>query len=75
MQGLRVNVWYVPRDKLPEEYLVAVTALYYNQSTWDTYGTNAVEQMHYVGLMREKKAAALALGYAGPKSWDCWQDH
>jgi hypothetical protein len=71
----RVDLRYVLWDELSEEQQLAATALYYNQTTWDYVGTNVVEQMHYVGLTEEEKAAALELGYADPESWDCWQNH
>ena len=71
----RVDARYVPWDELDEGHLIAATALYYNQSTWEAYGTNIIETMNYAVLAREEKTSALALGYADAESWDCWQNH
>jgi hypothetical protein len=71
----RVDARYALWDKLPEEMAAAVAVRYYNQSTWENYGTNLVEDMHHAVLTREEKAAALILGYADPELWDCWRNH
>jgi hypothetical protein len=72
----RVDTWYTPWDKLPEDMANAVAALYYNQLTWENYGTYLIKEMLYAGLMKwEEKAVVLFLGYADPELWDCWQNH
>ena len=70
----RVNIRYTPWvDLTPTEQNLA-EQLDYTQETWDTIGTNPIENLDWKRLLREQKTAATQLGYT-LQSWDCWQNH
>ena len=70
----RVNIRYTPWIDLTPTQQNLAQQLDYTQETWDTIGTNEIENLDWKRLLREQKTAATQLGYT-LQSWDCWQNH
>merc|ERR1712238_90218 len=54
--------------------LVLVRALDYTQTTWNTLGTNEIEESAFYALTPAEAAASEQLGM-NEDQWDCYQNH
>jgi len=70
----RVDVRYSPWFALTGEQQTLAKQLDYTQPTWDTIGSNPIENLDWQRLSRAQKTVASQLGY-DLNSWDCWQNH
>merc|ERR1712161_17101 len=49
-------------------------ALYYTKMTWNTLGTNSIEESAWYYLTPQEQAASEQVGI-GEEDWDCYQNH